>query len=74
MSSSRVGGRCINVHPNFEEAAVFDTTKTDIEFKRDFVHQDAEWLVGARPAEPDLEIEGLQQSLLSRLLSMLGLS
>jgi len=53
---------------------VFDTTKTDIEFKRDFVHKDADWLWSVRPAEPDLEIDGLEQSLLSRLLSLLGLS
>jgi len=62
------------VRARFEETAVFDTTKTDIEFKRDFVHKDAEWLWNARPAEPDLEIDGLEQSLLSRLLALLGLS
>ena len=56
-----------------EEKPVFDVTMTDKEFKRDFVNQNADWMQNARPAEPDLEIEALDQSLMSRLLSLLGL-
>ena len=52
---------------------MFDVTMTDKEFKRDFVNQNADWMQNARPAEPDLEIEALDQSLMSRLLSLLGL-
>lgn len=53
---------------------MFDVTMTDSEFKRDFVNQDEEWLRDAAPAEPDLEIDGLNQSLMSRLLSLFGLA
>ena len=53
---------------------MFDVTLTDIEFKRDFVHQHEDWLKDARPAEPDLEIEGLHHSLLSRILALFGLA
>lgn len=52
---------------------MFDVTMTDKEFKRDFVNQNEAWMQNSRPAEPDLEVEGLSQSLLSRVLSMLGL-
>lgn len=57
-----------------EEKTVFDVTMTDAEFKRDFVNQDDAWMQNLRPAEPDLEVAGLDQSLLSRLLSALGLA
>ena len=57
-----------------EEKTVFDVTMTDTEFKRDFVNQDEAWMQNSRPAEPDLEVEGLNQSLISRLLSTLGLA
>jgi hypothetical protein len=52
---------------------VFDTTLTDIEFKQAFVNRDAEWLRNAHREEPDLSVDGLRQSLLSRLLALLGL-
>ena len=57
-----------------EETAVFEATKTDIEFERDFVNKRADWLQNARVAEPDFDVDGLQQSLLSRMLLLLGLS
>jgi hypothetical protein len=57
-----------------EEKTVFDVTMTDKEFKREFVNQSEAWLQNSRPAEPDLDVEGLSQSLLSRVLSMLGLA
>ena len=53
---------------------MFDTTMTDSDFKRDFVNQNADWMQNARPAEPDLEVEALDQSVMSRLLALLGLS
>jgi hypothetical protein len=46
---------------------------TDIEFKKAFANRDAEWLRNARREEPDLSVDGLRQSLLSRLLAMIGL-
>jgi hypothetical protein len=57
-----------------EEIIVFDVTMTDKEFKRAFVNQKEAWMQDSRPAEPDLEVEGLNQSLLSRVLAMLGLA
>ena len=57
-----------------EEKPVFDVTMTDKDFKRDFVNQNADWMQNTRPDEPDLEIEALNHSLISRLLSMLGLA
>ncbi len=57
-----------------EEITVFDVTMTDKEFKRAFVNQREAWMQDSRPAEPDLEVEGLNQSLLSRVLAMLGLA
>ena len=53
---------------------MFDVTMTDVEFKKDFVNQDAGWMQDSRPSEPDLDVEGLNQSLVSRLLSALGLA
>lgn len=53
---------------------MFDATKTDAEFKRDFVNQREGWMQNACPSEPDLDVEGLDQSLISRLLSALGLA
>ena len=53
---------------------MFDVTMTDAQFKRDFVNQSESWMQDSRSAEPDLEIDGLNQSLLSRLLSVLGLA
>ena len=38
---------------------MFDVTMTDKEFKREFVNQNEAWLQNSRPAEPDLEVEGL---------------
>lgn len=56
-----------------EEMTVFDTTMTDADFKRDFTNQKETWMQNSRPAEPDLEVDGLDQSLFSRLLSLIGL-
>lgn len=57
-----------------EEMTVFDVTMTDTDFKKDFVNQKENWMQNSRPQEPDLEVEGLDQSLISRLLSALGLA
>jgi hypothetical protein len=51
---------------------VFDVTLTDNEFKDDFVNKDADWLNDARPEQPDLEVDGLHHSLLSRVLALFG--
>jgi hypothetical protein len=51
---------------------VFDATLTDIEFNKDFVNKQSDWFKAARPAEPDLEIDGLDRSLLSRILALIG--
>ena len=53
---------------------MFDVTLTDIEFKRDFVNQSEDWLQSARPAEPDLDVDGLRQSLMSRIFALFGLA
>ena len=53
---------------------MFDVTMTDPEFKREFVNQGEAWMSDSGPAEPDLEIEGLNHSLISRLLSALGMA
>lgn len=53
---------------------MFEVTKTDADFKRDFVNQRESWMQNSRPPEPDLDVEGLDQSLFSRLLSALGLA
>ena len=57
-----------------EEITVFDVTMTDVEFKKDFVNQNESWMQDSRPQEPDLDVDGLDQSLVSRLLSVLGLA
>jgi hypothetical protein len=51
---------------------VFDATRTDIEFKNDFVHQQSEWLQELRGADADLCVDGLEPTLASRLLALLG--
>jgi hypothetical protein len=56
------------------EKTVFDVTLTDSEFRSEFVNQGESWMQDSRLAEPDLEIDGLNQTLLSRLLSLLGLA
>lgn len=53
---------------------MFDVTMTDTEFKNDFVNQNESWMQDSQPAEPDLDVDGLDQSLMSRLLSALGLA
>jgi len=53
---------------------VFDVTLTDIEFKKEFVNQSADWMKSSRLAEPDLSVDGLKQSLVSRIMSALGLA
>jgi hypothetical protein len=49
---------------------VFDVTLTDSEFKKDFVNKDADWLQSASKHEPDLTVDGLKTSLLSRLAAL----
>jgi hypothetical protein len=51
---------------------LFDATLTDIEFKNDFVHQQSEWLQELRGADADLCVDGLEPTLASRLLALLG--
>ena len=53
---------------------MFDVTMTDVEFKKDFVNQNESWMQDSRPQEPDLDVEGFDQSFVSRLLSALGLA
>jgi hypothetical protein len=53
---------------------VFDVTLTDIEFNKDFVNKQSDWIQAARPAEPDLAVYGLEQSFASRLFALIGLS
>ena len=53
---------------------MLDATLTDIEFNDDFVNRQSDWMHAARPIEPDLKIDGLHQSLLARLLALLGLA
>jgi hypothetical protein len=57
-----------------EETVVFDVTMTDPEFKREFVNQSEAWMSESCPVEPDLEIDGLNHSLISRLLAALGIA
>lgn len=52
---------------------MFDVTLSDVEFKKDFVNQQAEWLRQMYRTEPDLVVDGLKQSLLSQLLTALRL-
>ena len=52
---------------------MFDVTLTDEEFQKEFVNKNEEWLQAGRGAEPDLEVEGLSQTLIARLLRMIGL-
>ena len=53
---------------------MLDATLTDIQFSDDFVNKQSDWMQTSRPAEPDLKIDGLHQSLLSRFLALLGLA
>ena len=51
---------------------MFDVTLTDIEFKKDFVHQDSDWMASASLKEPDLRVDGLRESPISRFVSLLS--
>lgn len=53
---------------------MLDATLTDIEFNEDFVNKQSDWMRSARPAEPDLQIDGLQASVWARLMALLGLA
>ena len=53
---------------------MLDATLTNIEFTDDFVNQRSDWLQAARPPEPDLAVDGLCQSLIARLLAVIGLA
>jgi hypothetical protein len=47
----------------------FDETYSDSDFQRALTDQHAEWLADAHRPEPDLNVDGLRRSLLSRLLA-----
>lgn len=51
---------------------MFDTTMTDIELPETVAKSDGEWRREAGGPEPDLVVEGLKPSLVSRLLAVLG--
>ena len=50
----------------------FEDTYTDSEFQKDITEADSEWMSGLARAEPDLEVEGLRNSLVSRVLGLFG--
>ncbi|HEY5567535.1 MAG TPA: hypothetical protein VIM81_09865 [Gammaproteobacteria bacterium] len=49
-----------------------DDTHTDLEFQRGFKEANQEWMGQAARREPDLAVDGLHSSLMSRLLSLFG--
>ena len=50
----------------------FDKTYTDSDFKQQIRQADQQWMAQYARREPDLDIDGLQPSLLSRLLGLFG--
>jgi hypothetical protein len=50
----------------------FDQTYTDREFQRNLELADSEWMAALARREPDLAVEGLRGSLLSRVLELFG--
>lgn len=50
----------------------FDQTYTDSEFARDLKQADSEWMAAAARREPDLAVEGLRGSVLSKILELIG--
>ena len=48
----------------------FDDTHTDQDFKRRLERANGEWLPHADRRDPDLAVEGLAKSVLSRLLGL----
>jgi len=49
-----------------------DDTHTDLEFQRGFKEANQDWMGQAARREPDLAVDGLHSSLMSRLLSLFG--
>jgi len=50
----------------------FEDTYTDSDFERSFRNANRNWLEQAARNEPDLEIDGMRGSLLSRFLALFG--
>jgi hypothetical protein len=52
----------------------FDNTYTDAEFKQEILRADNEWMSQHARPEPDLNVDGLKPSLVSRVLGLFGRS
>jgi hypothetical protein len=50
-----------------------DDTRTDLEFQRSFKEANQDWMGQVARREPDLTVDGLHSTLLSRLLSLFGI-
>jgi hypothetical protein len=50
----------------------FDDTYTDKEFESAFRDANADLFASGRPSEPDLQVQGLNGSLMSKLLALFG--
>ena len=48
----------------------FDKTYTDADFQQEILRADSEWMSKHARPEPDLDVDGLKQSLLSRMLGL----
>ena len=48
----------------------FDETYTDKEFERDLKQADADWMGAVARREPDLAVEGLRGSFMSKFLEL----
>jgi hypothetical protein len=49
-----------------------DDTHTDLEFQPGFTEANQEWMRQVARPEPDLNVDGLHGSFISRLLSLFG--
>lgn len=49
---------------------IFDDTYTDAEFQKQMSQANSDWMAKVARSEPDLEVDGLHGSLLSRVLSI----
>lgn len=54
--------------------SAFDMTYTDADFQREILRADTEWMAQHARREPDLEVDGLKPTLLSRLLGLFARS
>ena len=50
----------------------FDKTYTDVEFHREIQKADHEWMSQHARPEPDLDVDGLKPSVLSRVFGLFG--